>query len=299
MQNQAPFPREIQAGDGRILVAQLKETHLGPALNVMTRKRKRMLQHALASQGYLLLRNFLPPELVQAAFHQVAGLLQDQGFVGKDECDRIPETLQSAGPAGIQTIQSPGMMARQDWIRANPTIMQVLEHERLLHLTEILLSSSAAPSQIVPVPFKWLRAVGTGLFTGLHKDDVYVGGISPHQLTVWIPFSPIPTSKGSLVVAPESHRSPRWQRVHGLYDHPKAGAQGDGTTAGWLTRDPCDIMPLLDPPCGGDADDVVFCSADFLPGDVVVLDLNTIHMTAMNTLDVWRISCDTRWIRVG
>ena len=37
-------------------------------------------------------------------------------------------------------------------------------------------------------------------------------------------------------------------------------------------------------------------TCDLAPGDVIVLRLDTLHLTACNTVDTLRFSCDTRWL---
>ena len=40
---------------------------------------------------------------------------------------------------------------------------------------------------------------------------------------------------------------------------------------------------------------ITWHTADFQPGDVVVLQLGSFHMSAANVSNTLRISCDTRW----
>ena len=40
-------------------------------------------------------------------------------------------------------------------------------------------------------------------------------------------------------------------------------------------------------------------TADFAPGDAVVLRLDCLHMSAQNTTDLLRVSADTRWKMAG
>ena len=95
--------------------------------------------------------------------------------------------------------------------------------------------------------------------------------------------------RGSMIILPESNRIDRATRLKALYQNPESVLSGDGTTDGWLARDPNDLAHLFD---NGDQ----FASTDFEEGDVVILKLDTLHMTARNVTDKWRISCDTRWI---
>ena len=166
--------------------------------------------------------------------------------------------------------------------------MNYLESTQLTEFFDSFLMQLYPGSEITTtVPFKWLRAVGTGLFTGLHCDNVYVGHMAERMVTAWIPLDDVPMEKGSLVVAAGSHRDKTWQPIRESYATQPVGK--DGTMSGWLCMDPNDIYERL-------ADDQVnWVSTDFRLGDVCILDLKVMHMTATNITNEWRLSCDTRW----
>ena len=64
----------------------------------------------------------------------------------------------------------------------------------------------------------------------------------------------------------------------------------DGTQSGWLTDDGAKLEKNVSDSCCID-----WRTADFEPGDVLVLHQDLLHMTACNSSDNYRISCDTRW----
>jgi hypothetical protein len=49
-----------------------------------------------------------------------------------------------------------------------PDVKLVLEHERIFKLMKGLMSTSPVPPKVSTVDYKWLRAVPTNQFTGLH-----------------------------------------------------------------------------------------------------------------------------------
>ncbi|KAH9272147.1 hypothetical protein BASA83_005740 [Batrachochytrium salamandrivorans] len=151
-------------------------------------------------------------------------------------------------------------------------------------------------STTASMPFKWLRAVGTGLYTGLHCDRVYVGHISTRQLTLWIPIGHVSTEMGSIVVSSGSHSNRIWSSVRESYGSGRAGV--DGTQSGWLCLDPREIERQLLPAHPSSTESLDWMTADFRPGDICALDLNVMHMSATNTTDTWRLSCDTRWLSI-
>lgn len=63
----------------------------------------------------------------------------------------------------------------------------------------------------------------------------------------------------------------------------------DGTVSGWLTDNGQHLSRMVS------AQAISWHTADFQPGDVVVLHLGIFHMSAANVSNTLRISCDTRW----
>jgi hypothetical protein len=205
---------------------------------------------------------------------------------------KIPQQFQTENSTNphfyTKTSVSPQLMSFQNWIKNNDSISNYLSHEKLQWIFNLLIKEVFDSSVIVQLPFKWLRAVGSGLYTGLHCDKVYVGHISSKIITAWIPISPIKTSNGALIIATGSHSNETWKPIRDSYSNSKVGS--DGTSSGWLTTDPNDVTALV----GNDK--IKWVSADFLPGDIVILDIDTFHMTATNVKDEWRLSCDTRFV---
>ena len=138
------------------------------------------------------------------------------------------------------------------------------------------------------LPYKWLRAVGTGLFTGPHMDRVYLPN-NPHLLTCWIPLGDIPINNGAIIVASESHVSSAYTSLRKNYGSLLIGS--DKAQSGWITHDPSEMDTLLDTESHID-----WKTTDFKCGDVCIFGLDMIHMTATNVTKNWRLSCDTRWV---
>jgi hypothetical protein len=263
------WPRTVKAGTGEISVNEMR---------TCTFEDKEQLRDWLRNDGYLLLRGLLEPTMVLNAFAEVQQFMINHG--------------QTDATLGT----NPGLLSQQQWIKSSSSLMELLEHPKLFELFKFLFESD----NIVTIPFKWLRAVGTGLNTGVHNDNNYVGNISQQMLTAWIPFSRVSTDMGSMVIAPKSHTSSRWRKIQSAYND-GSGRLGNGTSSGWLTNDPNTLLPdILGRKTRNSSKslDDLWVSGDFEPGDVVILHLHTIHMTATNVTDRWRISCDTRWLPV-
>jgi ectoine hydroxylase-related dioxygenase (phytanoyl-CoA dioxygenase family) len=223
--------------------------------------------------GYLYLKGFLDEGKVKQGLEIITAKLISSGHAMDTNL-----TISDWSVLEGKVSQSPNMLSQQEWIQDQPELQEILQDDSLKELLQEMTGK-----ECFPIPFKWLRAVGTGLFTGLHNDHVYVGHIDPSIITCWLPISSVPISRGSLVVCPKSHKSAVWQD---LYENNSTAGLGNGTTSGWLTTDP-NTIPI---------DSQKYVTTDFKPGDIVLLDLKTIHMTARNTTNQWRISCDVRWV---
>ena len=142
------------------------------------------LQRALQDQGYLLLRGFLPRELVLRARRFILEDLQRAGFLREDS------ELMDGVAADADSTVSPRLLARQDLAHAAP-VLSVLEHPSLAALMQRLQSTE----RVRTAQYKWLRAVARGQFTGTHCDSVYMGKGSPRLLTAWIPLGDVRARK--------------------------------------------------------------------------------------------------------
>lgn len=197
---------------------------------------------------------------------------------------------------------------------SRPSVSQVQKKKKRSQSSNSSSKLTESPQPPLPplkcfIPFKWLRAVPKGLHTGLHRDSFYTSYIHSKIITVWIAISDVEIERGALVVAEGSHSSPSWRPVHELYSN--TPGSGDGTTEGWVATSPSEIFHLLDPDllnskshCLSEPDneqkkkkiEQVFKTTNFKKGDVVFLDGNVFHMTAVNQTGKVRITCDVRWI---
>lgn len=234
------------------------------------------LRARLRLDGYLLLRGVLPEaDVLQARSFLLAALrAAAPGSFGAE--DSGPEARLVEGAAGL------GLLARQDLAGA-PQVAAVLESPALFALMQHLLQDAAA----ITTGYKWLRAVARGEFTGLHTDRVFLGRGSAALLTGWLPLGRVPAERGSLLVARGSHRLRAFTRLRGGYGTSEVG--DDGTRSGWLADD----GRFLDGPAA--ASTVDWRIADVAAGDIIVLGLDVLHMSAANCTDLVRLSCDTRW----
>jgi hypothetical protein len=114
-------------------------------------------QETFRKEGYLILENFIPQTQVQKALSTIKNL------------------------AGSES----SLLDRQD-IANHPDVIRVLEHVNILEWCSDFFStlpySNLAPlpikydshPSVFPIPYKWLRSVDNGEFTGPHFDSFYV-----------------------------------------------------------------------------------------------------------------------------
>jgi ectoine hydroxylase-related dioxygenase (phytanoyl-CoA dioxygenase family) len=266
MVSKSQWPAECLAGTGWIRVHKMQETN-----------EEHLMRTNLDRDGYLLLKNVFPRELVQKAQDEIKSYLISKGFSDKN--------------LHILKGDSPNLLNYQEWIRNQPNLIKVLENENLNSIFKFICSSELVET----LKFKWLRAVGNLKYTGLHNDDFYMGYISKDLLTAWIPLQDISLKNGGLIVARTSHdtNSRKWSKIHRYYA--KFDKSIPDTNNGWICDDPNELKSLVgERKCKLIEYDWVSC--DYEMGDVCILNLDVLHLTAANTGKKWRLSCDTRWI---
>jgi len=166
------------------------------------------------------------------------------------------------------------LLLNKQYISQSPEVDQILTHSKISLFFHKLLDH-----EVIPMPYKWLRAVQYDKFTGVHMDRVYFDScISDILHTTWIPLGDISTSEGSLMVIPGSHKSDQF------LEYSKTRVGKDGTESGWLSDDANSIKG------------VQWATTNFEIGDLCVIHPSLIHMTSSNTTDRYRISCDVRWL---
>ncbi|KAJ3214398.1 hypothetical protein HK099_006890 [Clydaea vesicula] len=230
------------------------------------------LHNKLHSEGYLLLENFLPKKKVLKARKTILKLTNNN-----------PQDL----------------LNRQD-IYNHYSVLEVLESKKIFKLCQKLFTINCVPRteiynegkktelpvkysrypNVFTFPYKWLRAVEQGKYTGLHLDRYYLNKGSDNIVTFWIPLGNVSKENGAMSVIPNKFITNAIKiRIKNLLE--KKLEDGNGESDGWLDE--------------SELEGVTFVSHDFKMGDVVVLTLDVLHKTLSNNLKEKRISCDTRW----
>lgn len=221
----------------------------------------------LATHGAVLLRGAIPKEKVAKARALVQQKLVVQGLAD----DRLTRLAAADGDQGM-------LKGAEDIIR-HPDFLAAVECDELKAVFEEIFQEGCRTFD-----FKWLRAVPPGDSSGFHMDSVYMAGGSSKLLTCWIPFLDVPLDLGGLAVMPGTHASEDFAQMRATYGQLDMDRDSVGGTL-WFTEDPDELLRM------GSG----FATAKYEVGDVVVFTLRTVHGSAVNCTQQWRISCDVRF----
>lgn len=224
------------------------------------------MRDRLAEDGYLLIRDLLPRELVKRARARIVEALVDAELVAKDA---EPDT------AVIAADVHGAFWGGKKELTHHLDVLDVLEHPDLCAFFARLLGGA-----VRTYDYKWLRAVAPGEFTGAHYDVVYMGRGTPNLHTCWIPMSDIDYESSPLAVCVGSHRFDKVRETYGTMDVDRDRVDG------WFSNDPMDVVARY----GGE-----WRTTTFAMGDVMVFGMFTMHGALTNQSDRFRLSCDTRF----
>ncbi len=153
------------------------------------------LRQAFADEGYVLLRDVLDHDEVNAARREVF--------------DRLAEVEEIRSPTelGIATGTSRRCEIAGDlgsyWksVSEGPALRRVTHGPRLQDLAARIFDEPARPHD-----YLFLRPAPIGNATNLHYDFPFFAGGASRIVTCWIPLGEIPVCDGPLVVVEHSHR---------------------------------------------------------------------------------------------
>lgn len=231
---------------------------------------------ALERDGYALLRGLLDREHVLTARRRVLDhMLSLERVLDLDKAPLESGVLKSR--CGTDCVP---FMEGKNGLTHNREVLQVLESPRLRNFFHSLFGEEAKTFD-----FKWLRAVPSKVYTGVHVDWVYMGRGSKRIMTTWIPLGDNPISMGALAMLEGSHRLPafeKFRQTYGQLDIERDRLSGTG----WYTMDPLELSAM-----GGK-----WKTTNYRAGDVIVFGMHTAHCSTTNITNFARISCDVRWL---
>lgn len=228
------------------------------------------LKTRIREDGYLLLRNFIDPEIVLKARGAIVKYLDENHALVTGE-----PLLEAVMPRSGREVRMTGQAA----ITHQPDTLALFENQKLFDFFRRFFDEDATTFD-----YKWLRAVGNENFTGCHYDVVYMGRGSQRVHTVWLPIGEIPVSQGTLAICKGSHDLESFAKLRNTYGG--LDVDRDMVSDGWFSTDPFEITGKF----GGR-----WLTTDFHPGDVLIFGLFTMHASTTNLTSRFRISCDIRF----
>ena len=211
------------------------------------------------------------PEALRLRFEQ-DGYLLIRGFHPRKEVLAAREAiLASMNSQGLESI-SPH---NRDFALL-PEVLQVLESPRLFSFFKGYFGEEA-----LTFNEKWIRTVAKGGYTGLHFDNVYMGRGSHRLHTVWTPLGDLTRELGTLAVwTGDDAELAELRRSYGRVDVDRDNVNG------WLSHSPKKFLETF----GGR-----WLTTNVQAGDVIVINMFTMHCSTTNVTDQLRLSCDIRF----
>ena len=223
------------------------------------------LQKRMGRDGYVFIRELLPPDVLEHLRMQLLEIAREGGWVKPD----TPLEDAIAELNGFCVEPEPKYMEVYRHMYKLQAFHALPHHANLIGLFERMLGEP-----VMPHP----RIIGRTIFpqrevftTPAHQDFVGFQG-TPETYTAWMPLSDVPREVGGLQIAAGSHR-------RGVYDfRPAMGAGG---------------MEVTDPLEGS------WVYSPFKRGDLLIFHSMTPHKGVPCTGDRLRMSIDIRYQRIN
>ena len=230
------------------------------------------LQAALAHDGYLFLRGVLDREAVFAAREEVFSALASVGEI------REPATAAIFTGTSLRQERVTDLGAFWRSICEGPKLRNVTHAGKMLDIMSCVLGGP-----IRPFDFLWLRAMAPGRASALRFDHVYMNRGSERLLTVWTPLGDAPIEEGPILLVEGSHQ---WDDL--ITQFRGFDVDKDSSRPGHVTMEP--VTLARERGCR-------LLSADFHPGDILIMSMFMLHGSLDNRSDIGRVrlSCDTRY----
>ena len=176
-------------------------------------------------------------------------------------------------------------------------LQELGSHEKLQQIsrldTLVTLFSKLFDQPARGMDFVWPRAAGPGRGEAPHCDWVYICRGTRRLLTVWIPLTDIPMTRGPLMLLEHSHRTNALTKPYLRLDADKLGflgglriKHGQFLTGGRYSRRPDKVQEEFG---------TRWLTEDFKVGDVLIFGPELLHATLDNQTDEFRLSIDTRF----
>ncbi len=226
----------------------------------------------LERDGYLYLPGLIDPTEIEAARNEIFKQLKD-----------IDE-LEDPYDEGIFSHRS----RRDELYKDRGEFWETVSNGELLRKVSNGPTLQKITSQIFGSPavgfdYLFLRAVPRGRFTHLHCDSGFFTRFTKKVLTCWIAFTEITLDKGPLFVIEGSHKFMDIRKKFNNFDVVKNKEQKAS-----IDEDPVSFANKRN---------AKLLTTNFMPGDVLIFGMHTLHGAFENhaTDDRIRLTCDVRY----
>lgn len=226
------------------------------------------LRQKIDEDGFLLIRKLHDPEEVLTARQDILNVMAQRGKLDPDA--PLMDGVVNPNPQEVDT----SSVRDREHLKQD-SLRRVVYGQRVMGFFDQLLGGES-----MSYNFQWLRTAGPGAGSTIHYDVVYMGRGTHNLYTCWTPLGRITPDMGPLAMCLGSNK---WQKVIDTYG--KTDVDRD-LTCGYFSNDPAELVDKF----GGR-----WASTTFEPGDVVILNMFTMHASLMNMTNKYRISCDTRY----
>ena len=225
------------------------------------------LRERFQRDGYLFIREFHDPDLVNAARNEVLEHMSTENLLHPDKS--IAEGIIHPDWFGEKFD-----MSAASWTHY-PNLDVLISGDSIMSFFERFLGEK-------PLAFdrKLGRAKATSDFTGFHVDNIFMGRGTDELYTVWRPIGDCPVEMGPLLVCPESHKHQRLRETYAQMDVDREAFES------FFSKDPYDVIETIGGP---------LATANFEAGDALIFGPYLLHGSLNNQTDRFRISVDTRY----
>ena len=237
------------------------------------------LQSQLQTDGYLLLRNALDRDEVQAARKEVTNRLAAAGYL-----EPATDPMEAIAASTYKDKFLP------DAAKEDAPLLKLLYAGRMMEVFRALFAGD-----VLHFDYTWFRAISPGHGTPPHCDSVYMNRGSQKLLTAWTPIGDCTFEMGGLLILEGSAHNQRLRETYCKTDvdafcknktGPASKDAWEKKRGGVLSRDPAQLQKSL----GGR-----WLTEEFRAGDLLIFDIFTVHASADNHSNRVRLSSDTRY----
>ena len=231
------------------------------------------LRRKLSNDGYILLRNQLPTNLIDDALGIVADNLDSTwnciDTVIDDKKQEIGDNLYIKNDsAGI-------LLTGYKPITHNKKVLSLLHCDCIINIMYKIFNNQ----EPITYDTKWVRVKGKNENTEQHSDYYRFNDNCFKMLTVWMPLMDINIERGPLAVCPKSHLL-----NYNINDNVNGYGMEEEKSDIELPEEFIEFNKTA-----------IWKTTNFKKGDLLIFDIKLVHASLINKTNKFRISIDTRW----